>query len=748
MQWRWLGIVALMAWCGLAAIASADVVLENARLRLVLNDRGEWVSVLDRKSGRDYFPAGSRMSLAAVTIEGRSHQANAAARKDDRLEVRFAGCDTRLVYRVETNPDWIAWRLEEVQGPRPSRVTLLRLPVAIADHVGPRLGGAWNDEFGICVRAMNLQTDGTAAVRGAFAELQALSQDAPGPKLEGSAAAILAGSPGELRQSLGRLAAACDLPHNNEGEEPSSQSPLARQSYWFLSFGEKDVDRVIHYCRLAGVRQVMLSSGSWCSQVGHYTFQRSYYPDGLESLRRTVARLHAEGIAVGMHCFASKVSKTDAYVTPVPDRRFWVDRQATLAADIGPADTTIRLAEDLREWPGSPVASQKYWEGGVDKHREAIVDDEIICYQEIGPPGKWDTLTGCRRGAFATKPAAHRSGEAVRHYGVDGCINGYIVDQETSLFDETTTRLAEIFNACDFDMVYFDGGEDVDKRRFNYYVSKFQATAMSKFRKRPLVHMGTIMTHGLWHSFTRSGTVDTYLNTLHGHILAGKKIETWPTVRSHIDRSVDYMLRVRNDMIPGELGWFGIWPKGENTDGLQLDEIEYLMAKSIAYDAPISLQTSFAQMERHPLTPGILEIVRQYETLRAQSSIDEAARIALRQPGKDFCLVWSQDGSRKPVFIEVQPAAAVAGGREVRAMVGPLGDRGSVASIWHYEGRKGVLSIDCTGLDVRVADGTLIEADSDGRRTQIPIGPQRTTVRFPDLDPKGVKKLLSLGTIW
>ena len=90
-------------------------------------------------------------------------------------------------------------------------------------------------------------------------------------------------------------------------------------------------------------------------------------------------------------------------------------------------------------------------------------------------------------------------------------------------------------------------------------------------------------------------------------------------------------------MIPGELGWFGIWPKGKNTDGLQLDEIEYLMGKSLAYDAPISLETSFGQMEGHPLTPDILEIVRAYEQLRAAGKVPEAARAELRERARIFC---------------------------------------------------------------------------------------------------------------
>jgi len=392
----------------------------------------------------------------------------------------------------------------------------------------------------------------------------------------------------------------------------------------------------------------------------------------------------------------------------------------------------------LSQWPGSAACKQKYWEGGVDKHREVVLDNEIIRYESIGPEGKWDTLLGCRRGSWGTAAAAHRAGTEGRRYGVDGCINGYIVDQETDLLQETTDRLAEVFNTCDFDMVYFDGGEDVDRRRFNYYVSNFQATAMSKFQKRPLIHMGTIFTHNLWSSFTRSGTVDTYLNTLHGSILAGHAVEKWPTVRDHINRSVEYMLSVRDDMVLGELGWFGIWPQGEHTDGLQLDEIEYLMAKSLGYDAPISLQTSFAQMDSHPLTPSLLEIAGAYEQLRLAGSVAELDRRRLQKRNKDFLLVSVQP----PGFVEAQPLLDVAGGRNVRACVGSHKD-GTVASLWHYLGKDGQLTVAADRVSAIDLAGREVELAAVAGETAIAIDGRRTLVRFPGLTPQEVTRLLS-----
>jgi hypothetical protein len=372
------------------------------------------------------------------------------------------------------------------------------------------------------------------------------------------------------------------------------------------------------------------------------------------------------------------------------------------------------------------------------------VDDEIVQYESIGPAGRWDTLLGCRRGAWGTGAAAHEAGTDCRRYGVDGCINGYIIDQETTLLDETTSRLAHVFNTCDFDMLYFDGGEDVDRRRFNYYASHFQAAAMGKFRKRPLIHMGTVLTHGLWHSFTRSGTYDTYENTIRGRIIAGGTWDKLPTVREHIDRSVQRLVRLQADMLPAELGWFGIWPKGKATDGLQLDEIEYLMARSLAYNAPISLQTSFARMESHPLTPGILQIVREYEQLRRAGKLSAADGERLRQVGRDFVLF--RDPSGRPdgqaEFVQVKRLPIGVESNHMRCLLGPRGDD-TVATVWHYLGREATISLDTQQVVPCGIKGDVIPAVTAQGRTRIAIGPYRTTLLFRHVDPAAARRILS-----
>ena len=756
----------LVALCALAS--AADIAIENDRMKLVIGEDAVWKSIVDKKTGRELCYTGKPIPILDGRINEKGDRAGSVSKDGDLLKIKFAKNDTELVYKVEPGPDWIVFRIQSVSGPRPDRLTMLRVPVTITETVGRRLNIARDKDLAVCVMSANMQPYGSGRARKGYAELAMYTQDFPGPKLEGAACAFILCPMTETRKLLEKAAEAFHLPTNTRDGVPVKELPRTKRSYWFMGFGEKDVDKVIEYCKKSGFKQVMLGFGAWSTAAGHYPINLRNYPNGRDSLKAMVDRLHAEDILVGMHTFASKVKKTDSYVTPVPDKRFWKDMQCTLAEDITADQTTIRAKESLDQWPGSPVCKQKRWEGGIKKHQEVIIGDEIVQYRSIGPEGKYDTFMDCKRGAWKTSAAAHKAGDTGRHFGVDGCINGYIIDEETDLLDEVTSNLADVFNYCGFDMIYFDGGEDVDRRRFNYYVTKNQAMTMSKIKKRPIIHMGTCMTHRLWHSFARSGTVDHYINTLRGHMIsrgevtniervvenvdglmkrtliftvAGEEVK-WRTVKEHIDKSVRRGIAMEAALMPSELGWFGLWPKDKYSDGLQLDEAEYLMVKSLAYDLPISLQTSFGRMESHPLTPQILEIVKVYEELRMAGTLDKETRDKLREMGRDFILLQGQDRRR---FIEVQEMPSVAGSQDVRAFVGDL-NGGAVATVWHYiKDGKLTLTVDPSRVSAISFLGEPIAIEKGDGKVTVAVNSMRTTLLFDGIPAEQVRGILDKG---
>jgi hypothetical protein len=266
---------------------------------------------------------------------------------------------------------------------------------------------------------------------------------------------------------------------------------------------------------------------------------------------------------------------------------------------------------------------------------------------------------------------------------------------------------------------------------------------MQKIRKRPIIHQGGGFHHHLWHSFTRSGTVDTYLSTIYGYLQAGGNLERWPTVREHINRSVQYVESLEADMIPGELGWFGIWPKGKNTDGLQLDEIENLMVKSLALDAPISLQTSFNEMAKHPLTPEIWEIVRTYELLRRSGRVPDQLRRQLQELNKDFILYWPEPARPEglPEFVEVAPLSAPAGNNQLRALAGTRKE-GTLLVLWHSEGNSGTLLLETeAAAEARDLAGQPIPLQRRLGKLAVPVDGRRLTLWLPNIPLEAAQTL-------
>lgn len=752
-----------------APCARAEITIASGGAVLRLSEAAVPLSLMLAADNTECLDKTKPEPLAEVQLADNTwHAANQAEKGGDTLKLGFRDTDTTLSLAIEARPDWIALRVAAFGGVRPKAVRFLMLNSAFTEKVGKRLNIGWDPKHTLCVMATSPLTDTqvmgptqvslkdtvAAVSRGEGGvlprvRLTAMVQDAPGPQMEGAAAAIIA-CPSPAFKAVARSVAHSYGLLTNETADgtPVKDTELVRGSYTFISAGLSDADTLIRTCNEAGIRQVLLNSGAWCSSVGHYTINTRNFPRGVEDLAAFVGRLKAAGLTVGMHCFASKIHKADATLSPVPEARLWRQSEGTLATDIDATQTSIKAQESLADWPGSSKVAKAFWEGGVEKHREVVIGSEIIRYKAIGPEGVWDTFLGCERGAWKTAAAPHSARAPLWRYGVDGCIDGYIVDQETPLADEMHARLADVFNTCGFGMVYFDGGEDVDRRRFNYYVSKFQASVMRRLN-RPVIHMGTIMTHGLWHSFARSSTVDTYLNTLSGAIQAGKPPEQWPTVKQHIDTSVAYMLSMRSDRMPGELGWFGVWPRqkrhGREVEGLQLDELEYLLCRSVAFDCPVSLQTSFGELEKHPLSPELLRLFKAYETARLARRFSEAERAPMREPGKDFTLL--QRRGNDPALVPVRPVA-VGASRDAHAMVGAF-ERGAVATFWSALGNVTV-TLDLSPAVVRVSDfddERVVALKSPDGKLVLPVTSRRLTLLCPKLDAAALEQAIKSARV-
>ena len=189
--------------------------------------------------------------------------------------------------------------------------------------------------------------------------------------------------------------------------------------------------------------------------------------------------------------------------------------------------------------------------------------------------------------------------------------------------------MADVINYCGFDMIYFDGLDGVEVNGpFFYYVGKMARETTRRFNREVMVQ-GSNLAHINWHDFFRLYTIDFSLLNPKG----------W--VDHHC---AERLPNARNNLMPAELGWFGLFLDTPASESTTPDEVEYVLAKTIGWDVPWSLETYTATLQKHGRTAEILAMSRIYEDLRLRRYFPEAIKEQLRTAGQDFKLLKSPSG--------------------------------------------------------------------------------------------------------
>jgi len=362
----------------------------------------------------------------------------------------------------------------------------------------------------------------------------------------------------------------------------------------------------------------VLLESCWASSAGHFPINERNYPDGIDSLKRTVRKIHAAGLRGGLHFLACGITENDAYISPIPDSRLLKDSSVTLAADLD-AETTTVLCDE--EPDGRFPREDRGYEGnGVDVQ----VDDEIIRYGGI----EGTRLVLCRRGAYGTTAAPHKAGAKVshlrRHYGM------FLRDVDSSINDEVADRIAYIVNECGFGMTYWDGSEALQDDHW-YYNPKLQYEFANRYKNRDAMLMqGSSYNHLSWHLHPRQASADGYRDIKQLLDERSPAFETW----------------YKTNFMPVDIGWYGI-----GQERLTFDDIEYVLCRSIGYDSSLGWSTPVAALDSYPRTRELLELCGRYERLRLAGVFDEATRARLREPKRDYRLARDGDVWR---FVDAQ----------------------------------------------------------------------------------------------
>lgn len=598
------------------------MVLQNPHVRYRIATNGVNLEFIDRATGRDYLRRDEASVCASVSSNGTNYPVTSVSLIEGQLVLRFSCPGVRVVLGTEPRAASIWLTVDSITGPAVDSLVFLNVPLT--------LQGRPEEPFGACAFSLNLATR-VDALPALQRDLRASCYRKFG--LAGAKAALVAVPMDQVLPALKQLLTDSDeMPHCPVAGPWAREIPFNHGSYLF-NFGaltESNVDEWIAMARNLGVTQIDHHGGGGFFRFGDFALNREKWPGGWETFQRIVQRLRDAGIRSIFHTYAFFIDKQSKYVTPVPDKRLDAFRSFTLAAEVSPESTELRVDEPTK---GLSTITGFFEHNSVLLH----LDDELITFSEVSPEPPW-RLGGLKRGAFGTKPVAHAKGAKARH--LKECFGLLVPDVESSLFEEIARNHSAIVDACGFDSIYLDAidGSSILRGADEcwFWADKFVLDIQRHLHKPVGMEMSA-----MWHHFWQYRT----------------RWQAWDYPQRGHKRFLDLHAESVHGglLLPLHLGWWNFQafnpPQVEPT---YPDVIEYLGAKLIGWDAGFSLAGAIdaARLKSVPLSGRAVDMLREYEALRRAGGFPEALRAKLREPGSEFTLIRDADG--RPRFSPVR----------------------------------------------------------------------------------------------
>ncbi len=638
-----LCLVAGLAVIGLSAcrsVKTGETAWTAGRLRLAVDERGFITALEDRSSGKNFRAAAVPSPLLSLRVDGellaplsfclgpRTGTALLGYPGGIEASVRILAKDTHLTFELlSVSP---AGRADlAVWGP---------YATTIRETIGETVGVVRGPEFTLGIQSLNPKTLGgfpwdendcmpeidifeqenpadlnAKAKREVLYRVEAAKPEPFGSTLQaycrdrsrdrvianwgydkyvaprfddggiaGSKIALFGCPSAKALETIGRIEIAEGLPHPMIDGRWGKTAPTATAAYIILDFGEETLERALDVVSRAGLRY--LYHGAPFKTWGHFELDPKMFPNGWDGLARCVAKAEARGIHVGVHTLSNFITTNDAYVTPVPDPRL-----AKAGSSVIVADVDIRTTE-------IPISSPEFFNPFKnDNLRTAMAGSELIRYKDVSPAPPW-RLLGCERGAFGTRASPHAKGETIAKLA-DHAYKVFLAD--AALGREMAERIAALFNAAGLRQISFDGLEGNRSTGMGNYgeilFTKAWFDGLKPEIRSHYIADASRTSHYFWHIYTRMNWGE-------------------PWYAGFRESQTEYRLKnqayFRRNMMPGMLGWFQMKP--ETT----LADVEWLLARSAAFDAGYAFVTSFDSLAKNPATDEILRAIGRWEKAR------------------------------------------------------------------------------------------------------------------------------------
>ena len=688
---------------GACKSGSDDIVIENAKCRLVIGADAKPKSLIVKPSGEEMLDVSEGMPLFSVTQDRpfnnelklvfpnqqTTYQAKSVRREGDYLIVDFEYVSYSAKIKVVNRDGYIQFILDdfilgaqktyglEMTYPPVKSIRILNLPARERENFGLWMNAEWDDEASVAVMATDPYTWVENEMRHGVRHLTAdLHRNL---KLRGASAAIIASESPRFLDTVDAMERDLALPL---GVETRRNPKLNASIYWSSSVTPKTVDDHIATAKKGGFKMMLIYYPAVCkgaqndggyAGIGDYEL-RDEYVNGISSLTEMLNKIKAAGITPGLHVLHTFIGFKTHYVTPVADPRLGLTRHFTLAKPLELEGGDMYVYEDPSNCPTNT------------KSRILAFGGEILTYEGFTTERPY-RFTGVKRGHFNTKVVPHPYGQIggildVCEYGAYSCY----IDQNTDLQDEVAEKIARIFNAG-FEFMYCDGSEGATVPQ-GIHVPNAQYRVWKKMDKKPIYVEGAAKGHFGWHHLSGGNAFDVFPPEMFKAMIV-----RWPQYEAPI---------MRKDFTRVDFGWWGVYLPGQEvtlTDrvphrkvksvGTQYDMWEFGTSRAAAWDCPISIQNP-GRTKLHPRGKDLLEVIRRWEDVRAKGWLTDEMKEALKSATQEHHLYVNEKGEYELVEMQMLDGAAKA--PNARAFVFERGGKRMIA-YWHTNG-SGKLEVD------------------------------------------------------
>jgi len=625
------------------------ITLSTGDARIILDERGR-VTSIRTNGGRELAPTNAPAAAFEIVSVAGVWQPTGIERNGNVIKVVFAEHGFMQLMVTEYSGFAILGLTELVFKDAIERIRFFCLPVQGLATPGGAMNACYDDQFAVAV--MGTQINVHATLYGASGHLQLAADVLTKHGLQPAGVGIIACSRDQFERTIERFEQAAGLPSPHPGGVWSKLSPETKRSYLFIAkFKETDTDDVITFAKRGGFGTILISQDSWCGSTGHYPVNTKAFAEGLTGLQKTVARMKRAGLKVGLHFLAPSILPPDPYLTPIPDPRLVRDAHADLSTEVDSKADFIPTSQMPESFPA---------EGGGETGPGTIIQigQELIHYRERSMQAPYG-FRGCTRGLHGTAATSHSRAEKVDHllqsYGY------FLFDMDSTLLDEVAEHFARVANACEIDMVYWDGSERLQGDHW-YYNAKLHKAFYDRLKNKDMLCQGSTYSHFSWHIVSRFASADG-----HGDL------------KGYLDQRSVQFADYRRNLMPIDIGWYYVYDTKST-----LDQYEYILNKCLGHDASFSLQTSPDVIRTHPYIGAVVDMVGAYERLRLKGNLSEDFHRRLRVPQVDYHL---HDGKlQRVVYTPWHTVMAIDG----------------KSNVWYIDVKEGPAKV---GLQLRVLEG-------------------------------------------